>query len=239
MHATGSPTLRVNWLAVSFALLLLALMSTNTVAAWARQTDQPTARKVGKLTTKFYPKRNRAVLFWKGKIDRPMASQFRSAIDKWKSEATGGFVISLDSKGGRVRVAYEVAKMLRQLRQTHRVTTHVGQGRVCGSSCVPIFLQGERRSVAFASLWLFHQITSRNKSDPRRLVIRNKSTNKMFSNYFAPAGVPSFRIKSIKQKIDRADYWMTGAELLSSGSKIGTHFLSNRKRRRFKASVAR
>ena len=238
MYAFGPFAIAKCLVSIFMLSLLMTHSASSAASELARQSDQLKPRKVGSLQTKFYPKSRRAVLFWKGKINRPMAAQFRAAIDKWKSEATGGFVVSLDSKGGRVRVAYEVAKMLRKLRQTHRVMTHVGQGRVCGSSCVPIFLQGERRSVAFASLWLFHQITSKNKSDPQRFVVRNKSTNKMFANYFAPAGVPEFWIKSIKLKIDGADYWMTGAELLASGSKIGTHYLSNRKRRSFRRAVA-
>ena len=238
MFVPGLSVLNKKQPAVAMVALVALFAASNAAPAFARQPEQDQAKKVGKLTARFFAKRNRAILRWRGRIERPMASEFRAAIDKWKDRATGGFVISLDSRGGRVRVAYAVANMLRDLRKTHRVTTHVGRGRVCGSSCVPIFLQGEKRSVAFASLWLFHQITIRHKSDPRRLVVRKKSTNKMFANYFAPAGVPEFWIQSIKQKIDGSDYWMTGAELLASGSKIGTHFLNNRKKRSFRRSVA-
>lgn len=212
--------------------LLAPLLAATIACLVAGQAEARTPVPVGTLKVLHLKKSGRVVLHWKGKIDRPMARSFHNAITKWQGRARNGFIVSLDSKGGRVNVAYAVVRLLRRLRRTHMVHTYVKRGNVCGSSCVPIFLQGEKRTAALASLWLFHEISSRDKAVKGRVILKPGRTAKMFDDFFLPAGVPPAWIDSVKNRIRGADLWMTGAELRTSDSNIANRFLSNHKLRR-------
>ncbi len=212
--------------------LLAAVLAAGTACSLGEQAQARSSVNVGTLKVLHLKKSGRVVLHWKGKIDRPMAKSFQNAIARWQGHARNGFIVSLDSKGGRVHTAYKVIQLLRRLRRSHLVHTYVRRGNVCGSSCVPIFLQGEKRTAALASQWLFHEISSRDKKAKGQLILKPGRTAKMFQDFFLPAGVPPAWIDNMRNQIRGADLWMTGAQLRTSGSNIANHFLSNQKIRK-------
>jgi ATP-dependent protease ClpP protease subunit len=195
--------------------------------------------RVGILKIKFHKNSGRLSLYWKGKIRKPMAQKFKRAIGKWKKRAQGGFIISLNSRGGSVREGYKVVDIIRRLKKTHDVTTYVARGRTCGSMCVPIFLTGNSRIAAGASLWLFHYIAGRDKNNRSRRILKPWKTDKMFRKYYIPAGVSKPWIDDIKMKIKGSDYWMTGSQVYSSHARIITRLSSNRRARKLQTMARR
>ena len=195
--------------------------------------------RVGSLKVRYLNNSGRLLLYWQGVIRPPMAQKFKSAINKWKDRAKFGFVISLNSRGGLVREGDKVVNIIRRLKQTHDVTTYVGRGRTCGSMCVPVFLTGHKRIAAGASLWLFHEVASRDKKNRSRRVIKPWKTDKMFRMYYIPARVSKRWIDDMRVKIRGTDYWMTGSEVHSSEANIITHLRGNRKARNLKIVMRR
>jgi len=195
--------------------------------------------KVGILKANFRSNDNRVLLYWKGEVRKSMVKKFKRAINKWKKRAQGGFVISLNSRGGLVRDGYKVINIIRRLKKTHYITTYVARGNTCGSMCVPIFLTGNSRIAAGASIWLFHDIAGRDKNDKSRRILKPWKTDKMFRNYYIPAGVSKPWIDDIKIKIKGSDYWMTGKEVYSSHANIITRLSSNRRARKLRTMARR
>lgn len=183
----------------------------------------------GSLKVKFRKNNHgQVLLYWSGQIRKPMAGNFKLAIQKWKGVAKGGFIVSLNSRGGFVSEANKVIALLRELKRTRSVRTYVGRGKICGSMCVPIFLTGNQRIAAGASLWLFHDIVGRDKNNRSRKIFKPWKTRQMFKEHFIPAGVSKVWIYDIRRKINGADYWMTGNELYSTNANIITHRRGNR-----------
>ena len=219
---------------------IIGLVSIGSLAMLTGNSQAHESNKTGVLETKFRSNNNgQVLLYWKGQMRKPMAASFRQAIDKWKARALGGFIISLNSRGGLVSEAYEVVDIVRRLKKTHDVRTYVARGNTCGSMCVPIFLTGNQRAAADASLWLFHDIAGRDKNDKTRLIVKPWKTDKMFNDYFIPAGVSQLWVDDIKWKIKGSDYWMTGGQLYSEKANIITNLRGNRAVRQFKVMARR
>src|SRR4029077_6748174 len=66
-------------------------------------------------------------------------------------------VLFLDSAGGKVDDGDRVIEVLNEIKLRHQLITVVPHGKLCASMCIPIFLQGEDRIAARASIWLFHE----------------------------------------------------------------------------------
>src|SRR5262245_62808910 len=73
--------------------------------------------------------------------------------------------------------------------------------------CIPIFLQGEDRLAAPASIWLFHEAAQRQANGILRT--DTAETWRLFRKYYAPAGVPTPWLKSIAPMIEETDLWQT------------------------------
>ncbi len=170
------------------------------------------------------------VLHWTGKVAAPMAQQIQNAFEQRKHESTR-VVLTLASGGGSVREGERVIEVLRRIKQTHRLQTVVGHGRMCGSMCVFIYVQGEKRTAALSSTWLFHEVS---KSDPhsKRIVSLDRAKwEQLVATYWVPAGVSPEWIERIKPLTVRSDYWQTGADLVNENSGIVHEALGNQKPR--------
>lgn len=170
-------------------------------------------------------------LKWSGKIDWPLADRLRDILKEYDL-AAHKLVFTISSGGGRVSAARKIIKLLRRFRKTHQLEMVVLPGQICGSMCVPIFLQGARRKASVASLWLFHEIATRDPVTGKTVRLRPRRTARMFDDYFIPAGVPRQWINKLSRKISGNDIWLTGAQLLQEGSHIINQVISNRRQRR-------
>src|SRR5262249_438797 len=84
--------------------------------------------------------------------------------------------------------------------------------------CIPIFLQGEDRLAARASIWLFHEAAQRQANGELRT--DTAETWRLFRKYYAPAGGPTRWLKRIAPTIEEADPWQTSGRLLNPKSGI-------------------
>jgi hypothetical protein len=138
-------------------------------------------------------------------------------------------VLFLDSAGGQVDDGDRVIEALNEIKLRHQLITVVPHGKLCASMCIPIFLQGEDRLAARASIWLFHEAAQRQANGALRT--DTAETWRLFRKYYAPAGVSMHWLKSIAPMIKEADLWQTGGDLISAKSGIILHPLGDRTER--------
>jgi ATP-dependent protease ClpP protease subunit len=165
---------------------------------------------------------------WSGPIVATMADDLRAALGKYGA-VSQRVVLFLDSAGGQVEHGDRVIELLNEIKLRHRLITVVPHGRLCASMCIPIFLQGEDRLAARATVWIFHEAAQRQANGQLRTDIGE--TWRLFRKYYAPAGVSMHWLKSIAPMIREADLWQTGGDLISAKSGIIMHPLGDRTER--------
>jgi len=104
-------------------------------------------------------------------------------------------VLFLDSAGGQVEEGDRVIEALNEIKLRRQLVTVVPHGKLCASMCIPIFLQGEERLAARASVWIFHEVAQRQANGQQRT--DTAETWRLFRKYYAPAGVSTRWLKSI------------------------------------------
>ena len=169
------------------------------------------------------------VLQWTGKVAAPMAQQIKDAFEQRRDSATR-VVLTLSSGGGSVQEGERVITVLRQIRQTHQLQTVVGHGKSCGSMCVFIYLQGQKRTAALSSTWLFHEVSRKDRATDRTVLDR-ASWERLVNAYYGPAGVSAEWTAKMKPFTLQSDYSQTGADLVNDRSGIIHEALGNQKPR--------
>ena len=172
----------------------------------------------GRLTVERDPADERTVtLHWRGAIEPPMLAKLTEALQEHRGRSNR-FVLSLSSSGGSVGHGGEVIRLLRDIRRTHRLETVVEGGGTCASMCVPVYLQGDVRRAAARARFMFHEVSFRdiltNERQEGRARDSKTRTDKLFDDYFRPAGVPEPWIAEIRRYMKTGDVWRTGDELL-------------------------
>ncbi len=166
------------------------------------------------------------MLFWSGAVGPNMPSLIWSAFQEHKA-TTKRFVLVLNSGGGSVMAGEQVITVLRGIRATHRLDTEVRNGRMCGSMCVFIYLQGQTRNAAPASTWLFHEITRPAAPDAKMPVIDRARGDQLIAKYYPAAGVSAVWTQQMKPMIYNSDYWLTSRDVVEAKSGIVTSLLGN------------
>jgi ATP-dependent protease ClpP protease subunit len=164
-------------------------------------------------------------IIWSGKISPDMAPYLQRVFLKHSAQARR-VILVLNSQGGSVVEGEKVIAVMRDIRKTHRLDTLVLHGALCASMCVPLYLQGEDRIAAGATLWVFHQVTTQEPGSP--LVVDDKETHRLFEAYFEPAGVNRKWLESILLSMKNTDLWMTGVELFADKTGIIRRKLDDR-----------
>jgi hypothetical protein len=170
------------------------------------------------------------VLHWAGKIAAPMAREIESAFEQRKGQVRR-VVLTLASGGGSVQEGERVIAVLRRIKQTHPLQTVVGHGQMCGSMCVFVYVQGERRTAALSSTWLFHETARTDPTGKHTISLNRQLWERLIDDYWVPAGVSSEWIAKIKPLTIRSDYWQTGADLVNEDSGIVHEALGNQRPR--------
>jgi hypothetical protein len=179
---------------------------------------------VGKLDVRATPEEGTVFLVWRGKIDAPMESRIAEAFERHKGEARK-FILSLSSPGGSLDHGSRVARLLRKMGETHGIETVVEARRHCASMCVPVYLQGQRRTAAESAKFMFHEVSfrehfSEDQSDVPETATAS-ATDQLFAKYFAPAGVPEDWIRKVRRDMTGGnDIWKTGRELIDENAGI-------------------
>jgi ATP-dependent protease ClpP protease subunit len=159
------------------------------------------------------------VMSWVGPILAPMSSEVRAALERHK-DANTRFVLRLSSGGGSVAEGERVIELLRQIKQTHELETVVAHGDRCGSMCVFIYLQGQKRIGALTSSWLFHEVSRKDRETGKIIALDRARWEQLVDKYFRPAGVSDTWIAQMKEHTVKSDYWQTGADLVQANSGI-------------------
>ena len=204
------------WIAVPAAALAFALV------APAAEAQSEGSRNFRTLEG---PEPNSVVFLWEGNVRAGMAQEIAQAFDQWKGRVTR-VIFSINSLGGSVAAGDAVIRVFEDIKRTHRFDTHVDRGRQCGSMCVPLFMHGQQRLGARTSSWLFHEIAN---FDNRGQLVKlfPERTDRFFSTYFKPFGVPDAWIESVKSQIKGNDLWQTGDDLIKANANIITSPLEN------------
>jgi hypothetical protein len=205
--------------AVAVAVLTLLLASANAA---------PSEEQSAGASLEFNKEYGTLYIDWSGPIVAGMADDLRAALGKYGT-VSQRVVLFLDSAGGQVEEGDRVIEILNEIKLRHQLITVVPHGKLCASMCIPIFLQGEDRLAARASLWIFHEVAQQQANGQQRTDMAE--TWRLFRKYYAPAGVSMHWLKSIAPMIKEADLWQTGGDLISAKSGIILHPLGNRTER--------
>lgn len=170
------------------------------------------------------------VMSWRGRVGAPMAQQIRRAFEAHK-RGSNRIVLKLDSGGGSVREGERVIGVLRSIKKTHDLQTVVGRGKKCGSMCVFIYAQGQRRVGALSSLWLFHEVAHKNPRTEKIVRLDRPAWERLVDQYLRPAGVSEEWIAQMKPFTVKSDYWQTGADLVNAKSGVIHVALGNQQSR--------
>ena len=115
---------------------------------------------VGKLEVRDVSADGTVYLSWRGKIDAPMESRLAEAFEQHQAGARR-FVLLLSSSGGSLSHGARVVQLLRKIGVTHGIETDVAAGSRCASMCVPVYLQGQRRTADATARFMFHEVSFR------------------------------------------------------------------------------
>lgn len=170
------------------------------------------------------------VMAWSGGVGGPMAQQISAAFQQNRDRAKR-VVFKIASGGGSVDEGERVIEVLREIRKSHHLETVVEQGRMCGSMCVFIYLQGQTRTAALSSLWLFHEVSHSDPVTKKIVRLDRPAWERLVKRYYGPAGVSAEWTEQMKPLTIDSDYWQTGADLIRDKSGIIHLSLGNQKDR--------
>lgn len=178
----------------------------------------------GKLTVQRDPGNDRVVILrWLGEVRHPMNDKLAEAYRENRS-GTERFVLVLSSPGGSVSHGGAVIRTLREMRRSHQLETVIEGNGTCASMCVPVYLQGEERRAAARSRWMFHEVSVHDiVTDEKQSISpaeRTARTDKLFDDYFRPAGVDARWIAEIRTLMRKGDVWRSGEQLVRTKSGI-------------------
>ena len=219
MKAQASPFKRV--------LHAAAGLATAAVMAFASAAE---ARSVGTLSVKPTTLDGAIHMVWTGPVGAPMAKQISDAFEENKGKAKR-VVFEIASGGGSVAEGERVIQVLRNIRKTHTLDTVVETARMCGSMCVFIYLQGERRFAGLSSLWLFHEVSVSDEKTGEIKELNRAAWQRLVSLYYPPAGVSAEWTKRMAPYTINSDYWQTGADLARERSGVFHFAIDNQKER--------
>jgi ATP-dependent protease ClpP protease subunit len=154
----------------------------------------------------------RLSLFWIGSISNDMDAKIEAEFGKAKEQVTE-VVLHLHSCGGSTRAMEQTVAALKRIKKTHRLMTVVGWAHTCGSACVPVFLQGQKRYGALTSSWLFHEAWRRKwdtMGEPtEKNIISRETTERSFKEYYEPAGVSKKWLDRVRSLIRNQELFQT------------------------------
>ncbi len=180
----------------------------------------------GALRTSTTARAGTLYLRWTGTISNPLYKSIALQFEKAK-QGVRTVLLQISSCGGDRAEMERTISLLRHIKKTHTLETIVDRGEICASACIAIFLQGQRRWGALTSSWLFHEVwhwadKSRNEARVDRVV-----TERLFQDYYLPAGVSEKWLGHLRIMIQHSDYWQTGENLWEDNSGIITDPLEN------------
>lgn len=199
-------------------------------AALLSPTSGHAAENVPHLRAFLIKQGNKLLIEWQGPVVNTMSDQIRQAFDKYKDQVQR-VDFSLNSPGGSVKEGERVIAVLQDIKKTHSLLTAVTAGRRCGSMCVFIYAQGQKRLAAPASLWLFHEVSYMDPATKKIRKLDRAAWEVLVDKYLVPAGVSKDWLADVKSHTSGKDYWQSGESLIADNSNMITKALSDENRR--------
>ena len=188
--------------------------------------------KSGKLKVAKSPSHPDALIMaWSGAVRPGMAKAIETAFEQHKDEFKV-IQFTINSGGGSVGEGERVIHVLDNIKKTHRLYTFVLAGKQCGSMCVFIYVQGQKRYAAPSSMWLFHEVSRTDKRTRKIYELDRPQWEMLIDKYWVPAGVNPEWIKTMKEHTFQKDYYQSGQNLLQDDSGIVHKPLSDELRRK-------
>lgn len=167
-------------------------------------------------------KREFDVLQITGGIAHPIALEIKDILKARNSNRK--LLIHLDSGGGSMKEGEKIIDMLQAEKEKGQIIyTTVHNGEICGSMCVPIYLQGKKRYAGEVSAFMFHGVTNIAMTN-----IPNRLRTEMALKVFIEAGVSERWIELMWERkafSTPGSYWMTAKQLVEEGAGIVTDIL--------------
>ncbi len=189
----------------------------------ALQTEQKFNAQKSNFTTR---QEGDAIVFvWRDEVRFPMSLRLRETFDEARGRVDH-IIIDLASPGGAVAEGREVIAVINDMKKTHLVETRVQQGRVCASMCVPIYLQGEKRSAHPTSRWMFHEPSSVDAITGEKVETpefeQRMDTRRVVDRYFKNSDINPDWLQALEDQWKGKDIWKTGRQLVNEDSGIIT-----------------
>lgn len=161
---------------------------------------------------------------WTGEIEAPMAEKLAQVFARHGTD-NAKFILALNSPGGSLDQGAEVMRLLRKIEATHQLDTVVEADDVCASMCVPVYLQGQRRTAAASAHFLFHEVSYfevlADKKSEVPASATQSATDAFFAKYFTPAGLNPEWLQSVRKQIAGGhNIWKTARQLVDEKSGV-------------------
>lgn len=167
----------------------------------------------------------KTIVLLEGLIRAPLAEKFQKLITE--TDLKKEIELRFDSVGGSIYETKKLINILNELKENNTgLTTRVDQGSMCASSCVPLFVQGQKRLAGNASSFMFHGVALYAVTN-----VPGENDTKIMIESYRKAGIAE---KWIQEQIDMQvwsspnETWYNGKELLENDSNFVTESLNNR-----------
>ncbi len=207
-------------------MLIVTIALLAMTALMIARNEELVFRDEGRLVAEVDPSDpNTVIFYWRNDVETPMARRFAEGFTEWKDKAVR-IVIDLHSPGGAIREGEAVIREIERMKRTHIVDTRVRARCACYSMCVPIFLQGGKRSAAPSARFMFHQPTSYEYFTGERIEEpeweREMAAQKFFRRYFVDSPItPAWR-DQLALEWRGKDVFRSAQELVDERSNIVT-----------------
>lgn len=179
---------------------------------------------IGKLEVRPSRDESELHLYWRGKIETPMAERIAVAVEKYGA-GKRRVLLTMHSPGGALDHGAKVVRLLRAIAASHDLETRIESGKSCASMCVPVYLQGTRRTAAPDARFMFHEVSFHEELGDEMSDVpaaaKSSATDRLFAKYFVTAGVATDWIAKVRAAMAGGnDIWKTGRELLDENAGI-------------------
>jgi len=161
------------------------------------------------------PAMDRQVTFsLSGRIVAGDAAKFRILRDRTKDDGSPITVIRLNSPGGLIGEAIDLAQMI----QADAITTRVPKGATCTSACFVIFASGIQKFAENGARIGIHSGKDLNEKETDRSAVSTLVMARVLQSY----GVPNRIVRQMEITAPDKMAWLSPDELRSTGATVGT-----------------
>ena len=150
------------------------------------------------------PTERPTILHIYGEIKPETPALFRTVLDAIDTD-----IVVVDSGGGRIDEAIEIARIIRE----RKLNTFIYGNNVCSSACLLLFMSGETKFAQPGAALGVHSASNRNGR-------RSESGTQQMADYLRSVGVPGDIIKRMRRTAPMDMDWLSEDQLELLGIEI-------------------